>query len=336
MRVIQSGEVPLSELELGERRREDYGDIERLAAGIQKVGLLHPLIVRRINGNTERFQIVVGGRRFKALRLLKAKSVPVRLFESLSDEELREIELDENENRKDFTERERQRTFTASKRTVDDAKKAGQVLSKNSLDKRKPRGQAPKYGAPKSAVAKALGVSHATITEAEQHVEAAEQFPFMQRPDWRQYHVLETRDLISQFPEAERTKINDVFAAAPVPPDPKIAIETLENMLRLSPQERAEIYRLSKSSDSRERSLTVTRSAARPPMPDPRLLDLDTAVNGIKTAQAALKRAIKQFPDDPLAPRINGVLEEVAAIMNLIRNRQKEQQDGIYTHVAVQ
>ncbi|MGA8594474.1 MAG: ParB N-terminal domain-containing protein [Bryobacteraceae bacterium] len=336
MRVIQSGEVPLSEIELGERRREDYGDIEKLAAGIQKVGLLHPLIVRRVDGRADRFQIVVGGRRFKALRLLKAKSVPVRLFETLSDEELREIELDENENRKDFTERERQRTFTASKRTVDDAKRAGEVLSKNSLDKRKPRGQPPKYGAPKSAVAKALGISHATITEAEQHVQTAEQFPFMQQPDWRQYHVLEARELISQFPESERPKINDVFAAAPVPPDPKIAIETLENMRRMSAEERAEIYRLSKSSDSRERSLALTKSAARPPMPDPRLIDLDSALNGFKTAQAALKRAIRQFPNDPLAPRITSLLEEVTAIISLIRNRQEEQQNGIHTHAAVQ
>jgi ParB family transcriptional regulator, chromosome partitioning protein len=336
MKNIEYGEVPLSEIELGERRREDYGDIEKLACGIRKVGLLHPLIVRRLNGANNRFQVVVGGRRLKALQLLKAKSVPVRLFETLSDEELRQIELEENENRKDFTDRERRRTFQASKRVLEDAKKAGAILSKNSLDKPKPRGQSPKYGVPKGAVAEVLSISHATITEAEQHIDTAEQFPFMQRADWRQYHVLEARELVNQFPESERPKINDVFAAAPVPPDPKIALETLENMRRMSAEERAEIYRLSKSSDSRERSLALTRSAARPPMPDPRLVELDAAVDAMKTAQAALKKAIRQFPNDPLAPRIANVLEEITIITNLVRSSQKGQHNGIYSHTAVQ
>jgi ParB family transcriptional regulator, chromosome partitioning protein len=336
MKNVEYGEVPLSEIELGERRREDYGDIEKLAAGIQRVGLLHPLIVRRINGRNDRFEVVVGGRRLKALQMLKAKSVPVRLFETLSDDDLREIEIEENENRKDFTDRERRRTFQASKRVLEDAKKAGAILSKNSLDKPKPRGQSPKYGVPKGAVAEVLSISHATITEAEQHIDTAEQFPFMQRADWRQYHVLEARELVNQFPESERPKINDVFAAAPVPPDPKIALETLENMRRMSAEERAEIYRLSKSSDSRERSLALTRSAARPPMPDPRLVELDAAVDAMKTAQAALKKAIRQFPNDPLAPRIANVLEEITIITNLVRSSQKGQHNGIYSHTAVQ
>jgi ParB family transcriptional regulator, chromosome partitioning protein len=124
MKNVEYGEVPLSEIELGERRREDYGDIAKLAAGIQRVGLLHPLIVRRIYGRNDRFEVVVGGRRLKALQMLKAKSVPVRLFETLSDKELREIEIEENENRKDFTDRERRRTFSASKRLLEDAKKS--------------------------------------------------------------------------------------------------------------------------------------------------------------------------------------------------------------------
>ena len=99
MRNIEYGNVPLSEIELGERRREDYGDIDKLAEGIRKVGLLHPLIVQRVNGH---YQVVVGGRRLKALQKLNVKSAPVRLYETLSEQELREIELEENENRKDL------------------------------------------------------------------------------------------------------------------------------------------------------------------------------------------------------------------------------------------
>jgi ParB family chromosome partitioning protein len=128
MKNIEYGVVPLSEIELGERRREDYGDIEKLAAGIRNIGLLHPLIVRRADGHPNRFQVVVGGRRFKALQLLNAQEIPVRLFETLSDDELREMELEENENRKDLTQPERQRTFLASKRLVEDAAKVKEVM----------------------------------------------------------------------------------------------------------------------------------------------------------------------------------------------------------------
>jgi hypothetical protein len=216
-------------------------------------------------------------------------------------------------------------------------KKAKRIISSKIDEKTKdPRGRKPKDCVSKAEVGAALGLAQSTLTVAEQHVETAERFPFMQRSDWRQYHVLEARELVNQFPESERPKINDVFAAAPVPPDPKIAVETLENMRRMSSEERAEIYRLSRSSDSRERSLAVTRSAARPPMPDPRLVEFDAAVDAMKIAQAALKKAIRQFPNDPLAPRIANVLEEITIITNLVRSSQKEQPNGIHSHTAVQ
>ena len=59
--------VKVSEIELGERRRTDYGDIDKLAAGINRVGLLQPLIVQQVNGH---FKVVAGGRRFKAIQRL--------------------------------------------------------------------------------------------------------------------------------------------------------------------------------------------------------------------------------------------------------------------------
>jgi hypothetical protein len=58
-------------------------------------------------------------------------------------------------------------------------------------------------------------------------------------------------------------------------------------------------------------------------MPDPRLVEFDAAVDAMKIAQAALKKAIRQFPDDPLAPRIANVLEEIAIITNLVNSRRK-------------
>jgi hypothetical protein len=63
--------------------------------------------------------------------------VSVRLIDTLSDGELREIESEENEDRKDFTPGERGRTFKAAKQTVADVKKAAEVLSAQNADKQR-------------------------------------------------------------------------------------------------------------------------------------------------------------------------------------------------------
>jgi len=93
------------------------------------------------------------------------------------------IELEENENRKDFTDKERRRTFAASKQMVADAKAAAAALP-SAPEGKKPRGEKKKYAVPKADVAAALGVSVSTLVEAEHHEETAEEFPFMQ--GWRQ------------------------------------------------------------------------------------------------------------------------------------------------------
>ena len=109
--------------------------------------------------------------------------IHAELVGHLTEEQLRDVELEENENRKSLTEAERARTFRASQQLVEDAKKAAAVLSTESVDKPKPRGHKPAYGVPKEAVAESLGIGKTTLVEAEQHVETATQFPFMQ--GWR-------------------------------------------------------------------------------------------------------------------------------------------------------
>jgi ParB family chromosome partitioning protein len=108
--------VPLDLIEIGQRRRQDLGNVDALAGGIARVGLIEPVVVTRAaNG---RFQLVAGERRLRAVRMLHWQTIPANLLESLSDQELRAIELEENENRKPLTEQERQRTFVSSKRLV--------------------------------------------------------------------------------------------------------------------------------------------------------------------------------------------------------------------------
>ena len=117
-----------------------------------------------------------------------------------------DAELEENENRKDFTERERGRTFKAAKQIVEDVRKAEEVLGQNA---QKPKPAGPKGGRPqkaitKDAVAEAVGETRRTVERSKKQVALAEQYPFMQA--WKQSHVLAVGEALEKLPESERDK----------------------------------------------------------------------------------------------------------------------------------
>jgi hypothetical protein len=69
-------------------------------------------------------------------------------------------------------------------------KKAADVISTKSVEIKsnknpKKSGRKPKHGVSKKEIAEALGVSTSAVVQAEQHVETAEEFPFMQGDDWQ-------------------------------------------------------------------------------------------------------------------------------------------------------
>ena len=163
-------EVPLDQITIGERRRQDYGDIPGLMKGFRRVGQLSAIIVDRNGGKG--YRLVAGGRRLQAARQLGWNTIRAELKEHLTDDELRDIELEENENRKNLDEAERTKTFKASKKVVEDAKKAGITISDQSGPKKDPRGRKPEYGKPKDDIAKDLGVGITTLKRAETQVAA--------------------------------------------------------------------------------------------------------------------------------------------------------------------
>jgi hypothetical protein len=297
--------VPLSEIEIGERRRQDDGDIARLAAGIRKVGLLHPLIVRRVDGH---YELVAGERRLKALRTLRIAAAPVRLYESLTDEELREIELEENENRKDFTAAERERTFAKSKQLVEDAQRAEEIIS-GAPPEKDPRGRKSQRAAPKEAIAESVGTSKRSLERAEQHVGLAEAFPFMQK--WRQSEVLAIHEALHALPEVERQDAGAVLGCATILSAEDAAM-MLRNLAAKKPSDRAAVYALAHSNDQRERDLALTTAAEQPPMPDPRLNWIDTAIS-------ALRQASKPYPNDPLTPEFEGCISDLRRLKAKVR-----------------
>lgn len=105
--------VSLSALEASganPRRKIDRKAIEGLAASIRTDGLLHNLVVKPVQGKRNRFEIVVGERRFQALKLLEDRgelpedfSVAVEVRDELSKDDSLRIATVENLQRQNMT-----------------------------------------------------------------------------------------------------------------------------------------------------------------------------------------------------------------------------------------
>jgi ParB family chromosome partitioning protein len=79
--------------------RQVMGDLSELVASITEKGILEPILVRRRQG---RFQIVAGERRYQAAVQAGLTEVPV-IVRDMEDDEVTEIALIENLQRKDLT-----------------------------------------------------------------------------------------------------------------------------------------------------------------------------------------------------------------------------------------
>ena len=89
--------LKLSDITVGERFRKEFTDIDVLAVSIKKHGLIQPIVVDENNN------LIAGERRFKAHEFLKLSEIEVTHFKDLNELEKKEIELEENIQRKAFT-----------------------------------------------------------------------------------------------------------------------------------------------------------------------------------------------------------------------------------------
>lgn len=94
-------EVKVSQIVIEGRFRKDYGDIKGFAAKIKEFGLLHPPVVVPISGSNM-FRLVAGGRRMKAISLLKWETVTVNVITGVDDLDAIELEYIENYHRMDL------------------------------------------------------------------------------------------------------------------------------------------------------------------------------------------------------------------------------------------
>lgn len=158
-------ELGLSLIQVGDRRREDMGDIDSLADSINRYGLLHPVVIDADD------RLVAGGRRLAAVKQLGWLSVPVRRLNTLTDVELREIELEENLRRKDLTPIEASRNMVALAEVIKETRADSAQVSRNGS-----RGPSPSPTSDRQVAAE-MGIGATTLREAREHVAAVEANP---------------------------------------------------------------------------------------------------------------------------------------------------------------
>lgn len=97
--------IDIDKIRVQNRIRKDFGDIQELADDIKENGLINPPVVIPEEDGT--FTLLAGERRLRAMKSLGYQQVEVRTWKNLSDEEKLNVEISENEVRKDFSKAER-------------------------------------------------------------------------------------------------------------------------------------------------------------------------------------------------------------------------------------
>jgi ParB family transcriptional regulator, chromosome partitioning protein len=103
--------LPLAEIRANPfqpRTEFDAEGLEELAASIRQHGILQPVVVRR---SASGFELVSGERRLRASKLAGLTSIPAMVREQVSDDEMLELAMVENLQRRDLDPMERARGY---------------------------------------------------------------------------------------------------------------------------------------------------------------------------------------------------------------------------------
>ncbi len=100
---MKLGLISVNKIDLGNRAREDYKDLDSLAQSINDRELINPIAISIHPDIKDRYLLAAGGRRLAAFKLLEHDEIPCRIYDHvLTELELFSIELEENIKREDL------------------------------------------------------------------------------------------------------------------------------------------------------------------------------------------------------------------------------------------
>lgn len=92
--------VNISEIKVKKRVRKDLGDLDTLKESLRRYGLLNPITIDNKN------RLIAGERRLEAAKLLGWTNINAVVVNNISAITKLELELEENNQRKEFTDAE--------------------------------------------------------------------------------------------------------------------------------------------------------------------------------------------------------------------------------------
>lgn len=92
--------VPIKDIKIKKRVRKDLGDLDNLKDSLRTYGLLNPITIN------SKYELIAGERRLQSAIQLGWTSINANIIDNLSDVEQLEMELEENNQRKEFTDDE--------------------------------------------------------------------------------------------------------------------------------------------------------------------------------------------------------------------------------------
>jgi ParB-like chromosome segregation protein Spo0J len=174
-------EVKIDSIIIGERTRQDFGDIDGLAASISEIGLLQPILVSMVGEETF---LVDGHRRILAYEKLGLIYIPAKVFDPFNTPDSlnktlldMRAQYDANMVRKDFTPSEAVHLSEFIKSWVEAKRKLDENNKSEAGGNLPPEKKPPSGKKTRDVIAKKVGMSYKTLEKAKAIVESAKDNP---------------------------------------------------------------------------------------------------------------------------------------------------------------
>ena len=92
--------IQISDIKIKKRIRKDLGNLDDLKDSLRTYGLLNPITVNR------KYELIAGERRLQAAKAIGWTSINANVIDNLTELDELEMEIEENNRRKEFTEQE--------------------------------------------------------------------------------------------------------------------------------------------------------------------------------------------------------------------------------------
>lgn len=92
--------VSIKDIKVKKRVRKDLGNLENLKDSLRRYGLLNPITLN------SKYQLIAGERRLEAAKAIGWTSINANIIDNLTPLSQLEMELEENNQRKEFTDEE--------------------------------------------------------------------------------------------------------------------------------------------------------------------------------------------------------------------------------------